>query len=307
VQVTQSGGADQAQGAPQSAIVVAGDADVVTVELIRHLLRVRPRPVRVAVPDVDGTRHAHLRALGPVGLALEYVRFDLHDGATHERVFRGASRLFLQQPLATAAAGDTMRATAGAAVRAGVRRIAHLSYSAAVGTVGRRTAAERSIAGATTPVSGASFTFLRASPLMQHVADLHEAEVRERGVLSAPAGRGGVTFVDGRDVAMAAMCVLTEDGHDDRTYRLTGREALTYERVATLLERTLRRPVTYTRARLVGHYRTLVARGHAPRAAFALCRLYAAIALGRASRPVGDLERLLGRPPISFAEYLREW
>jgi uncharacterized protein YbjT (DUF2867 family) len=62
-------------------------------------------------------------------------------------------------------------------------------------------------------------------------------QVRHSGQLMAPAGDGRVAMIDPRDVAAVAAAVLAGDGHAGRTYRLTGPDAITYERVAAELGR----------------------------------------------------------------------
>ncbi len=61
----------------------------------------------------------------------------------------------------------------------------------------------------------------------------------------APAGRGPISVVDVRDIALAAFLALTESGHDRKIYDLTGSQSLTHAQVAQQLSRALGRRVRF--------------------------------------------------------------
>ncbi|GIM95353.1 NmrA family NAD(P)-binding protein [Paractinoplanes toevensis] len=59
--------------------------------------------------------------------------------------------------------------------------------------------------------------------------------VARTGVLHAPTAGRRVAMIDPRDVAAVAAAVLLGDGHEDRTYALTGPAAITFAEVAAAL------------------------------------------------------------------------
>jgi uncharacterized protein YbjT (DUF2867 family) len=69
--------------------------------------------------------------------------------------------------------------------------------------------------------------------------------VAQTGTLFAPAGDAKVTLIDPLDVAAVAAVVLTEEGHEGRTYTLTGPDAMTYHEVAQQLYAVTGRQVEY--------------------------------------------------------------
>jgi uncharacterized protein YbjT (DUF2867 family) len=71
------------------------------------------------------------------------------------------------------------------------------------------------------------------------------AEEIRQGRLPAPAGSGRIAMVDPRDVGAVAAAVLTADGHEGRTYRLTGPRAVSYADVAEALAAATGHPVEY--------------------------------------------------------------
>ena len=69
--------------------------------------------------------------------------------------------------------------------------------------------------------------------------------IRTAGVLPAPAGKGRVALIATSDVATVAARVLTSTGHEDRTYVLTGPEALGYDDIAARISAVFARTVEY--------------------------------------------------------------
>ena len=73
-----------------------------------------------------------------------------------------------------------------------------------------------------------TWTFLRASFFMQNLSTTHRDDIRERGDVFVPAGKGKTSFIDVRDIADVAVKALTEPGHENKAYPLTGDVALNY-------------------------------------------------------------------------------
>lgn len=89
------------------------------------------------------------------------------------------------------------------------------------------------------------YTLLRASFFMQNLLEVHRPDIVEHGEIFVPAGNGKTSFVDARDIGEAAAIVLTESGHVNQAYDLTGPEALDYGEVATIFSDVLGRSITY--------------------------------------------------------------
>jgi uncharacterized protein YbjT (DUF2867 family) len=92
--------------------------------------------------------------------------------------------------------------------------------------------------------SGLAWTILRPNHFFQN--DLwHRDAIVGQGVYPEPLGGVGVSRVDVRDIADAAVAALTGPGHEGRTYALVGPDVLTGEAVASIYGRLLGRPVRY--------------------------------------------------------------
>ncbi|WP_328995658.1 SDR family oxidoreductase [Kribbella sp. NBC_01245] len=192
-------------------------------------------------------------------------------------------------------------ATIDAAVAAGVRRIVYTSFLNAAACATFTLARDHWHTEQHLRASGIGFTFLRDSLYL----DFLPAMVGEDDVIRGPAGDGRVGAVARADVAEAAARVLTSDGHEGRTYDLTGPEALTMTDVARLLSEAWGRPITYQAETLDEAYRSRERYGAPSWEVAGWVTSYAQIASGEVAAVTGDVAALTGRPPLSLAAYLK--
>lgn len=93
---------------------------------------------------------------------------------------------------------------------------------------------------------GRSWTVLRPSWFMQVFTDArYYRDQVDAGELPFPSGGATVAWIDARDIAAVAERALLEEGHAERTYELSGPEALTLPVTAQVLSSALGRPVTH--------------------------------------------------------------
>ena len=107
------------------------------------------------------------------------------------------------------------------------------------------------------------------------------------------------------DIARVATTVLLDpDAHADRTYDLTGPEALTLDEVATILTAGLRRSVTYVDETVPEAYESRAHYGAPDWQLDAWVSTYTAIRAGELEAVSNDIESLTGRPATSLAQLL---
>ncbi|WP_071391303.1 NmrA family NAD(P)-binding protein [Haloprofundus marisrubri] len=231
----------------------------------------------------------------------ESVRFDFEKPETWGRAFEGVDRLFLLLP----PGGDVARArdAVDAAIRVGVDHVVFLSVLGANrNPLLPHRRIERHL-----EQSDASYTFLRASFFMQNLAEVHAVDVREHDELFVPAGEGRTSFVDARDVAAVAAAALTEPGHENQRYDLTGREALTYDEAAQVFSETLGRRITYPNPSPFRFARRTYGRDEPLGFVVVMLGIYTVARLGFSGRVTDDVERVLGRSPTSLAEFVDDY
>ncbi|HVP54337.1 MAG TPA: SDR family oxidoreductase [Candidatus Eisenbacteria bacterium] len=155
--------------------------------------------------------------------------------------------------------------------------------------------------------SGIPATILRPESFMQNIPAFFAGTINSQRAFYAATGHAPIGFVDLRDVAAVAAKVLTTDSHMGETYTLTGPEALTYTQVAEKLSALLGTPVRYvdlTQEQLRQSMRDM---GIPPWQVEALADLQAYYTDGPGAKVTGDVQEVLGRGPIPFDQFLRDY
>jgi NAD(P)H dehydrogenase (quinone) len=188
-----------------------------------------------------------------------------------------------------------------AAVAAGVERIVYTSFFGAAPdatfTLGRdHWATEEHIR-----ASGLTWTFLRDNLYADFVVHLPG----EDGVIRGPADDGRVSLVAQADVAAVATRVLLEPGqHDEKTYGLSGPEALSLSEIAALMTSLLGKPISYVNETIDEAYASR-AKYDAPGWQLdAWVSTYTSIANGEQDAVTDDVLLVTGHPAASLREVL---
>lgn len=248
--------------------------------------------------DLLGAAGATVRAASRSGSA--GVAFDFRDDRTWPAAFDGVRSMFLVRPPDIARVAKELMPAVAHGRRAGLRHVVLLSVQGAGKVpVLPHAAAERWLRR-----SGLQWTFLRPSYFDQNLSTVFAADIRDRGEIMVPAGRGRTAFVDALDVAaVAAAALLHPAAHSGRSWTPTG-PALTYDQVATVLSAELGRLVRYRRpgVRAFWRHARTVLQQPAPMAAVTTV-LHTTAQLGLAGFETDDVATVLGRPPTSFAEF----
>lgn len=153
--------------------------------------------------------------------------------------------------------------------------------------------------------SGLKWTILRPHFFMQNVLWFID-EVRSRGTISLPMKSVRLGLVDFRDIAAVAVKCLTEEGHDGRTYTLSGPELLCFDDVAGKLGRAVGIRIRYNDMPPDEFRELLIAMGRPAWHAESMTRSYVLMSLAD-EQLTGDVERVLGRRPASFDRVARDY
>ncbi|QSG05464.1 nitroreductase/quinone reductase family protein [Halapricum desulfuricans] len=112
--------------------------------------------------------------------------------------------------------------------------------------------------------------------------------------------------MDARDISEAAAIVLTESGHENRAYDLTGPESLDYEEVAAVFSDVLNRSIRYPNPSLLAFGRRMRRRGKPLGFIALMCGIYTTARLGLAARVTDDSRKLLGRRPRGMRAFVED-
>ena len=93
--------------------------------------------------------------------------------------------------------------------------------------------------------SGLPHAVVRPNMFMENVPESYVPSIDENGNFYANAGQARLSMVDTRDVAAVAAALLTESGHQEGSYDVTGPEALSLQDVAGKLSSRLGRQINF--------------------------------------------------------------
>jgi uncharacterized protein YbjT (DUF2867 family) len=234
----------------------------------------------------------------PAGAAA--VRWSYDDPATWGPALAGVDALYLAIPPFRDDEVDVGRAILAAAQAAGVRRVVKLS---AAGVEANPASTHRQLELAV-EASGLHWVHLRPTFFNENFIEFYGQGVREAGVVALPAGLGRAGFVAAADIgAVAAVALL--GAATGEAWTLTGPESIDHHAVAAHISAAIGRPVRYADISPTDFAAGLRAAGAGERAVETMGGLYEFVRAGWADGVSADVERVLGRPPVAFADWAR--
>ena len=174
---------------------------------------------------------------------VEIVEGDFDDAGSLRGALVGVERAFLLTP-STERAEERQLRFVEAARDAGVCHLVKLSQLHASEDSPVRFLRYHAVVERAVRESGIAWTFLRPNLFMQGLL-MFAGMIRDKGVFTIAAGDARVSLVDIRDNAAVAVAALTGDGHEGRTYNLTGPDALTHAEIAQRLSRASGRTIRF--------------------------------------------------------------
>jgi uncharacterized protein YbjT (DUF2867 family) len=242
---------------------------------------------------------------GPIeALGAEVVIGDIADQAALKRALDGVEKAFLvmsndeEQLILEKQFTD-------AAIAAGVQHLVYLSSLESV-PESKNPITQNHVAAETyIRESGLAWTMIRPTFFMQMFEGM-AARIKETGKIVMPAGSGTVSTTDLRDVAEVIVDVLTNPGHENKSYDLTGPELLTFVEIAQQFSSVLGRTIEYV-DQPMDEFRTVLKRINLSEwRTDAVCKELEAIGAGAVDHTTETLQELLGRPPTSLEQFIRD-
>ena len=277
-----------------SKILVTGATGNVGSEVIKAL----PDKSQVCAADYQPERIKQVFGDSVQGVELDFARPE-----TFAPAFAGVSRVFLMRPPHITQIKQTFAPAIDAMKAAGVQHIVFLSL---MGVEKNHFVPHYQIEQLILQ-SGIPYTFLRPSFFMQNLSTTHRQEIQTYHEIMVPAGSGKTSFIDVRDIAAVAAKTLSEPGHENRAYTLTGKEALSYYEVARIFTEVLGSPFRYTNPSIWRFFRQMRAKGIAASFVLVMIGIYTTARIGWAGGITPDTERLLGRTPITMRQFVQDY
>ncbi|GAB3255824.1 SDR family oxidoreductase [Kineosporia babensis] len=153
--------------------------------------------------------------------------------------------------------------------------------------------------------SGLTYTILHNPMYLDQIAGYIGTDAYETGV-RVPPGEGTMAPALLRDLAAGNVAVLTQDGHENKSYTLNGSEAASYRDIATTLSTIHGKPVPYLPVPVAEFHESYLQKGIPEHVAEFLTAWVAGVGLGSFSKNTDDLEKLIGYRPTSYREFLEQ-
>ena len=293
-------------GAAERVFLVTGATGRIGTAAVSCLARDARRPeVRVATRDVASPRAELLARFAPD--RVRPVAFDVEDDALLAAALDGVSDLIVVPPLLPDMEGWHRR-LARAAAHAGCQHIVKVSVTGARAATSdpppgpiplQHFLGEEALREPGVPV-----TAIRPTIFAQHFTGVPALYEPGADRFYLPTGDAPIAFLDCRDIAKMAVCVLWADAaerarHDGAAYELTGPHGIRGRDVAEILSAVARRPIAHVDGR--DAYLAHAAERGLPEGPLGV---YGDAALGSfAEVSIDAFVEVTGRRPRSFAEF----
>jgi uncharacterized protein YbjT (DUF2867 family) len=228
------------------------------------------------------------------------------DVASLTKAFTGIKTLFVLLPL-MANKLELASNVATAAKAAGVQHIVRSSGAGADPSSGFALPRLQGKIDALLSATGIACTFIRPAGFMQNYATFQKEQVKG-GVITAAHGDAAKAMVDVRDIAsVAAMILLNPSVHAGKAYTLTSDESLTENASAAILSTITGKAVRYQAISNEDAINDMKQWGLPPQIIEAMASLNQIVSAGYAAGTTTDVQMLLGRSPISFTQFAKDY
>ncbi len=276
-------------------ILVIGGTGKVGGELLKQLAQAGVK-TRVLVRSAQKAETVHK-------LGLETVEGDVTRISTIEAAVKGIEGLFLLTTPSPIQASLEM-AVIDTAKKAGVKKIVLLSALGADLQSAITLAQQHAKSEEYLKASGVAYTILRPHTFMQNM--LGNAETIKKGAIYSNFKDGKIAMVDTRDIAAVALAALTQNGHEGKTYAITGGEAFSYHQLAEKLSTLTGKKVNYVDIPTSEAVKAMTGMGMPPWLAVDLAKMGEFFASGKAADTTDVVEKVAKKKPITLDQFLKD-
>lgn len=232
----------------------------------------------------------------------EFVYFDFEDLASYESAVSNVDTVFLLAPPLDPNAGKKLVPFIDFLREKGIKRVLYLSGIAAEkmnGILDFHPQLEKKLHD-----ENFDYTIIRAAFFAQNFKNYEAENILDRGTTYMPAGDGKAAFVDVEDIAEANAIILTQPGHEQKTYEFTGPTSLAFSEVATMLTEVIGKNIFYPNPSPEEFKATIVNSGAPEFIADYMNGVYSPVANNEVNYVSNDLQQIINRPPTPLKTVL---
>lgn len=151
--------------------------------------------------------------------------------------------------------------------------------------------------------TGIDWTIVRASWFFQNFSEGAFLDMVLAGKITLPDAGVLEPFVDANDVADVVAAALTEPGHTQQVYEVTGPRLMSFHDAAMDIASALQRDVTFTAIPHFAFIKEIEESGAPQEMVWLLDYLFTTVLDGRNAHLTDGVFKALGRPPKDFSDY----
>ena len=278
-----------------STILVTGSTGTVGTEVVKQLAAAGVT-VRAAVQATSKTEK--IRRTGAVPVVMNF-----DDAGSIKAALDGIDRAFLITPVVPDQAVPS-RQFLEAAKQTGLKHLVRLSVLGVESGLDYAFGRQLRQSEQEIRESGIAYTFVRPNFFMQNF--LGYESIKTQAAFYDSAGDSRASTVDARDIAAVAAALLTQPGHEGKAYDVTGPQSLSNFEMAEVLSSVAGRKISYVPVSDEDARKSMQAANMPGWLINALIELIMIKRAGATAAVSPDVERLIGRKPISFEQFARD-
>jgi uncharacterized protein YbjT (DUF2867 family) len=230
------------------------------------------------------------------------VSIDFTDQETFKSSLEGVDKVFLMAPPLDASAAKTLPPFIDEAKKMDIKKVVMIS---AFGADASEEAPLRIIE-KHLMASGLPYTIIRPNFFMENFTKgFISPMIKNMNGIFLAAGEGKTSFISVDDIATVAATALTEEGHENKEYNLTGSEALDHKEVAQIISSFSGSSINYVPLTLEDQKNGAMTNGMSEPVADYMNMLYGAVAAGYTGGITSDFEMVVGNKPTSFRDFAK--
>lgn len=277
-------------------ILVTGATGTIGSEVVKNLSK--------SGTKIRACCHTMSKADKIKGDNVEIVEVDYEKPETIESAFHGAEKLFLLTPV-TDKPLEIVEQLIEQAKKSGVKHIVRLSaYKSGEPNIKifkLHTDGEKLI-----KQSGIPYTILQPNYFMQNFF-MGSQGIKEQNSLFLPYQEAKISLIDARDVGEFAAKILTTEGHEGKTYEITGPESLSMTEAASKLSDALGKEIKYVPVSDDQAREGLKQIGLPEWLLDGLAEFAVGIRKGLLADTRQTFEELMGKKAISFSQFAKDF
>ncbi|MCY9851925.1 SDR family oxidoreductase [Vibrio mediterranei] len=253
-----------------------------------------------------GVMARNLDAATKLDLNPDQVRVSNYDDVdTLTEAMKGIKKIYVAMP-ANPNNQQWMKNTVAAAKAAGVELIVKLSGMGAKANAGSEIIRTHVVTDDIVKASGIAYTIVQPNSFFQNLYG-SLGTINAMGQFFLPIAQAKQSVIDIRDVAAVVVAALTQPGHENQTYLISGPEALTFAEQAEILTQVSGKQIDYVAVPQEAAEAAMKEAGMDDWSAEKLAEIMAWFGEGHYAEVTTTVEQVTGKKPRTFRAFAEEF